>query len=618
MPMPGMMPKQGAPTPPAMVGPLTQMHLDQLMQLMLNPRPDGPPLYAVISAITEKQKQAQAQANMQRQMAMAQGQQAAQQPPVAQQVMQAAMQQAPVGAAQGGIMQGYAGGGAVAFGDGGPVQKFQYGTGPRGVMANPAILSSIDGVPIYRPSEGPEAGETEEQYRARKEREAAEADEVANRPLRRLYRYLEQKIREPSPVAQMRTAAAPTAAAATETVGTRQGKSGIADLDIGPSMAPSAPRPPGATRPGTGIAQGQNRSQAAPPAPAPGIAGLMGPTAPAGLIERRGAQQAEEAALRNAAKTPEEALRARQEADRLRQGIVGLYETEEARRSGALDKLVSDAQARYSADRFSNPEILGRMLRGAMAAGPRARAGQVLAGMGAGAMEGVSSLQNAVTAAQKEQALGQERLFDMRMRREQLRIDQANLMEARASKDQDRINAAEIKVAESRQSLAEAERKAAMEERKFGLDERQVAVQEAGLKLRQDEAKRGPTPSFQDQMARGAIEDWLKKNPGKTYSDAVEWWRGAGKGVEGRERLGNLKLASETLSKRLEDLRLSKDERDRITNQLQGVQAEILSLLGMSGTSAAPSQGAPAVGTVMQGYRFKGGNPADKNNWEKV
>jgi hypothetical protein len=32
----------------------------------------------------------------------------------------------------------------------------------------------------------------------------------------------------------------------------------------------------------------------------------------------------------------------------------------------------------------------------------------------------------------------------------------------------------------------------------------------------------------------------------------------------------------------------------------------------------APSQGAPAVGTVMQGYRFKGGNPADKNNWEKV
>lgn len=30
------------------------------------------------------------------------------------------------------------------------------------------------------------------------------------------------------------------------------------------------------------------------------------------------------------------------------------------------------------------------------------------------------------------------------------------------------------------------------------------------------------------------------------------------------------------------------------------------------------SSGGPAVGSVQEGYRFKGGNPADKNNWEKV
>lgn len=29
-------------------------------------------------------------------------------------------------------------------------------------------------------------------------------------------------------------------------------------------------------------------------------------------------------------------------------------------------------------------------------------------------------------------------------------------------------------------------------------------------------------------------------------------------------------------------------------------------------------QGAPATGTVKGGYRFRGGNPNDKNNWEKV
>jgi hypothetical protein len=30
------------------------------------------------------------------------------------------------------------------------------------------------------------------------------------------------------------------------------------------------------------------------------------------------------------------------------------------------------------------------------------------------------------------------------------------------------------------------------------------------------------------------------------------------------------------------------------------------------------SSGGPTVGSVQEGYRFKGGNPADKNNWEKV
>ena len=36
-----------------------------------------------------------------------------------------------------------------------------------------------------------------------------------------------------------------------------------------------------------------------------------------------------------------------------------------------------------------------------------------------------------------------------------------------------------------------------------------------------------------------------------------------------------------------------------------------------AGRTAAPVQNAPSVGTIQDGYRFKGGNPADPKSWEK-
>jgi hypothetical protein len=493
--------------------------------------------------------------------------------------------------------QGYAGGGAVAFGRGGDVQHFRNGADEYGVQSSPAsrFLSDLMGDVRGSLSGDPEADKLRQQIRAQFSREAgllgvfrSQSDQERQRAQEimrllptmdkeQMRNILEQSQRAPNPVQST----------------TDTGDEVTRMLGRAPAPVPMAMQDTRGVTPDTvvaarmlGAGQPQKRTQAAPE-PTQGIAGLMGPAAPAGLIERRGAQSDIEKALMEGAQVPAEVLRAREEAQKIRQGIGGFYGEEEKRRTGYLDKLVADAQARAGGDRFSNPEILGRMLRGAMAAGPRGRFGDVLAGMGAGAAEGVASLQNAVAAAEEKRALGQERMFDLRMRREQLRLDEQNLLEANASKDQDRISTAKNKVAESRQSLAEAERKAIMEERKFGLDERQVAVQEAGLKLRQDEAKRGPTPSFQDQMARGAIEDWLKKNPGKSYSDAVEWWRGAGKGIEGRERLGNLKLAAETLSKQLENPLLPKADKDSKSADLNRVQAEILSLLGMNGTSGA-------------------------------
>lgn len=56
-------------------------------------------------------------------------------------------------------------------------------------------------------------------------------------------------------------------------------------------------------------------------------------------------------------------------------------------------------------------------------------------------------------------------------------------------------------------------------------------------------------------------------------------------------------------------------------NRMEGFKEQRAELTqSMRSSTAAPTDkpAAPAVGTVKDGYKFKGGNPADKNNWEKV
>lgn len=65
------------------------------------------------------------------------------------------------------------------------------------------------------------------------------------------------------------------------------------------------------------------------------------------------------------------------------------------------------------------------------------------------------------------------------------------------------------------------------------------------------------------------------------------------------------------------------DFRDAVNTGVQKMREKAGVASGAPGTVAVPAapaapSAAPAPGTVMQGYRFRGGNPADRNSWEPV
>lgn len=67
------------------------------------------------------------------------------------------------------------------------------------------------------------------------------------------------------------------------------------------------------------------------------------------------------------------------------------------------------------------------------------------------------------------------------------------------------------------------------------------------------------------------------------------------------------------------DMNTSSQPRDLLTDKSKAALAKIEEWAnGDTKAESKPSAGAPKVGDVQQGYRFKGGNPADRNSWERV
>ena len=89
---------------------------------------------------------------------------------------------------------------------------------------------------------------------------------------------------------------------------------------------------------------------------------------------------------------------------------------------------------------------------------------------------------------------------------------------------------------------------------------------------------------------------------------------------------GTISMEKETIA-RLADLqhRVATATADKWTTRKKSIPASALEGTGIGSETitvpprvAGPTSTAPKVGIVQNGYRFKGGNPADKANWEKL
>ena len=159
----------------------------------------------------------------------------------------------------------------------------------------------------------------------------------------------------------------------------------------------------------------------------------------------------------------------------------------------------------------------------------------------------------------------------------------------------------------------------------------QAATSEASRRATEDIRKMTPADQI---MAENAINDWLSKNPGKSYSDGVEWYKTIGQRTPPTDRsVITYDQAADNVTKFMDSMpgmqeigaiqKRAKDAGQPVPSMAQIREALIRREMeggGRTPVSSAPAggQAPPPVGTVMQGYRFKGGNPADKNNWEKV
>jgi hypothetical protein len=500
-------------TPGAVTGSLKNMPMEQLKMLFLNPQPGSPPLWAVISALAEKQKEAQAIQAAMGQGAMAQNAQMQQQPPVAAQVMQAA---------EGGIMQGYAGGGAVAFGRGGDVQHFRNGSNENGIQSFMERFPKDSGARMlyeWIKAGRPALKKPILDVLFEKEQQVVESTTDTGDEMSRMLG------RAPAPVPMsMRD----TRGATPETVAAAR------NLGIGQPQQPQQPQ------------QRQEAAQAAPMASAPGITSTLS-SEEARLFEER------KAALEARKRLPPELLEGRTGLAKLMQENLAAQRAE-AKTFGDESRAARDAAiARSQRSLLDDPQALL-----AMAGAIDPRRGRSIGSLAQGAAGVLGQRQAAAEAARKEYATSQqtERML-------QANIRQGNMLEAQRVQallegDYNRANQIDDAINQNAAERTKLERSVQDKSREFNLEERkltqqgQISREQMQSQERVAAANRAASaalrnlPSVEQQMAERVMMDYMAKNPGSTLSDAWDFYRGSrASSAADRNLLARQKLLAE-------------------------------------------------------------------------
>lgn len=113
-----------------------------------------------------------------------------------------------------------------------------------------------------------------------------------------------------------------------------------------------------------------------------------------------------------------------------------------------------------------------------------------------------------------------------------------------------------------------------------------------------------------DQRGFVALVDQAK---GKTFLEAFNSLKGGGQITEAEGRKATEALARLDRAQTTQDFDKALDDLEVVINM--GLQR---SRRATGGRSTVGGSAMPTPGTIMDGYRFKGGNPADPNSWERA